>query len=83
MWIEDVTRSLHFKALEPSGWFDDAHEFGNFVWNIPPAAAEVVVEHLGFARLKHPQAMHIIIVPWLMTGRWRWHLTQGTNGVEH
>jgi hypothetical protein len=66
--------------LDPSGWFDDAHKFGNFVWNVPPAAAEVVVEQLGFARLKRPQAMHIIIVPRLMTGHWRRHLTRGTDG---
>ena len=79
-WIEDVTYGLDFKTLEPSGWFDDAHEFGNFVWNVPPAAAEVVVEQLGFARLKRPQALHIILVPRLMTGRWRRHLTRGTDG---
>jgi hypothetical protein len=58
-WIADVTHKLNFKILEPSGWFDDAHKAGNFVWVVPPAAAEVVVEQLGFARLKQPEAMHI------------------------
>jgi hypothetical protein len=37
-WIEDVTRGLDFQILKPSGWFDDAHIMGNFVWNVPPAA---------------------------------------------
>jgi hypothetical protein len=79
-WFEDVTRSLKFKWLTPEGWFSDAHSLGNFIWDIPPAAAEVVVEQLGFARLKRPEALHIILVPRLMTGRWRWHLTRGTDG---
>jgi hypothetical protein len=68
-WIEEVTRGLDFQILKPSGWFDDAHSLGNFVWNVPPATAEVVVEQLGFARLKRPEAMHMIVVPRLMTGR--------------
>jgi hypothetical protein len=62
-WVKDVNKGLDFKVLDPSGWFDDAHNFGNFVWNVPPAAKEVVVEQLVFARLKRPQGMHIIIVP--------------------
>ena len=48
-WIEDVTRGLNCIVLTPTGWFDDAHDFGNFVWTVPPATAEVVVEQLGFA----------------------------------
>jgi hypothetical protein len=79
-WIEDVTRDLDFQVLDESGWFDEAHSFGDFVWSVPPAAAEVVVEQLGFARLKRPSAMHMIVVPRLMTGRWRRHLTRGTDG---
>jgi hypothetical protein len=62
-WITDVTRGLDFKVLSPSGWFDDAHNNGNFIWTVPPAAAEVVVEQLGFIRLKRPNSMHLIIVP--------------------
>jgi hypothetical protein len=80
-WVEDVTRGLNFQILKPSGWFDDAHNnMGNFVWNVPPAAAEVVVEQLGFARLKRPEAVRMIVVPRLMTGRWIRHLTCGTDG---
>jgi hypothetical protein len=79
-WIKDITKGRNFKVLDPSGWFDEGHEFGNFIWNVPPAACEVVVEQLGFARLKRPESMHIIVVPRLMTGRWRRHLTQGTDG---
>jgi hypothetical protein len=79
-WFDGVTKNLDFDWLSPEGWFTKAHTQGNFIWNIPPAAAEVVVEQLGFARLKRPEAFHIIIVPRLMTGRWRRHLTRGTDG---
>jgi hypothetical protein len=71
---------LAFEWLAPEGWFTKAHTHGNFIWNIPPAAAGVVVEQLGFARLKRPEAFHIIIVPRLMTGRWHKHLTRATDG---
>jgi hypothetical protein len=79
-WIADVTQGLDFQVLDATGWFDGAHAFRNFVWSVPPAAAEVVVEQLGFARLKRPSAMHMLLVPRLMTGRWQRHLTHGTDG---
>ncbi len=81
-WISDVTRGLDFTVLQPNGWFDDAHNEGNFVWTVPPAAAETNVEQLGFIRLKRPNSMHLLIVPRLMTGRWRRHLTRGTDGYS-
>jgi hypothetical protein len=81
-WINDVTRGLDFTVLKPSGWFDDAHNDGNFVWTVPPAAGEVVVEQLGFIRLKRPSSMHMIVIPRLMTGRWRRHLSRGTDGYS-
>ena len=31
------------------------------------------------SRLKHPQGMHLVIIPRLMTGKWRRHLTRGTD----
>jgi hypothetical protein len=30
--------------------------------------------------MKRPESMHVIIVPRLMTGRWRRHLGRGTDG---
>jgi hypothetical protein len=74
-----VTRDLGFTALSPEGWFADGHGYGNFLWAPAPAAVEVVVEQLGKARLKRAEAMHVIIVPRLMTGRWRRHLGRGTD----
>ena len=79
-WLKDVTRGLDFEFLNASGWFDDAHNPGNYIWSVPPAAAEVVVEQLGFIRLKRPNSMHLLVIPRLMTGRWRRHLNRGTDG---
>jgi hypothetical protein len=79
-WFQEATKGLDFTWLSPAGWFSEAHGQGNFIWSVPPAAAEVVVEQLGFARLKRPEAFHIILVPRLMTGRWRRHLTRATDG---
>jgi hypothetical protein len=79
-WFDDATKGLEFDWLKPEGWFSKGHTQGNFIWAVPSAAAEVVVEQLGFARLKRPEALHIIIVPRLMTGWWRRHLTRGTDG---
>ena len=53
---------------------------GVFVWSPPPAAAEVVVERLGVAKHKRPNSLHLVVVPRLMTGRWRKHLGRATDG---
>jgi hypothetical protein len=45
----------------------------------PPAAAEVVVDQLGKWRLKRPECVHLVVVPRLMTGRWRRALKRGAN----
>jgi hypothetical protein len=58
-------------TLRPEGWFEEGQQEGNFLWVPPPAAAEVVVEQLGDARHKHPNCLHITVVPRLMTSRWR------------
>jgi hypothetical protein len=79
-WFEEVAKGLEFSWVTPEGWFNEAHAKGNFIWSAHPAAAEVVVEQLGFACPKRPEAFHIILVPRLMTGRWRRHLTRATDG---
>jgi hypothetical protein len=65
--------------LKPNEWFEKYHAFGNFVWSPPPAAADVVVDLLGEARHKRLEALHLIFVPRLMTGRWRRHMTRGSD----
>ena len=66
--------------LSPDGWYDSStNQEGTFVWCPPPAAAEVVVERLGVAIHKRPNSLHVVVVPRLMTGRWRKHLLKVTD----
>jgi len=58
-------------VLTPNDWFVRGHGTGIHVWAPPPAAAEVVVEQVGKARHKRPTNLHVVVVPRLMTGRWR------------
>ena len=53
-WLESITKGLNPTFLEPSDWYEKGHGQGMFVWAPPPAAAKVVVEQLGRARLKRP-----------------------------
>jgi hypothetical protein len=83
-WLGRVTRGMGFQTLKPEGWFTTGHGYGNYVWAPPPATVEVevevVVKQLGNARMKRPEALHLIVVPRLMTGRWGRHLGRGTDG---
>jgi hypothetical protein len=79
-WLEDVTRDCGASFLSPEGWFEDTNKEGAFVWSPPPAAADVVVERLGIAKHKRPNSLHLVVVPRLMTGRWRKHLSRATDG---
>ena len=66
--------------LSPDGWYDSTtQKEGTFVWSPAPAAAEVVVERIGVARHKRPNSLHVVVVPRLMTGRWRKHLLKATD----
>jgi hypothetical protein len=78
-WLNEVTRDLDARYLSPEGWFEEGHGYGTYIWTAAPAEAEVVVEQLGRARLKRPESMHIIVVPRVMTGRWRRHMTRGSD----
>lgn len=78
-WVMGITKGLSIQILSPEGWYTTGHTVGTFLWAPAPAAAEVVVEQLGRARLKRPQSMHIILVPRVMTGRWRRLLTRGSE----
>ena len=78
-WLLNITKGLDTIFLDPEGWYTTGHGRGTYIWTPPPAAAEVVVEQLGRARLKRPESMHIVVVPRVMTGRWRRHLTRGSD----
>jgi hypothetical protein len=67
-WDEERGELL---TLSPEGWFDEGQKEGNFLWAPPPAAADVVGELLGEAKHKRPYCTHLVVVPRLMTGKWR------------
>ena len=45
----------------------------------PPAATDVVVDQLNKLRHKQSESMHLVLVPRLMTGRWRKMMTRGSD----
>jgi hypothetical protein len=51
-WLKRITAGLDPTFLSPKGWYTTGHGHGTFIWVTPPAAAKVVVEQLGWARLK-------------------------------
>jgi hypothetical protein len=78
-WVEELLAGLDADFLTQEDWSDKGYGHGTFVWSAPPVAAGVVVEQLGRDRLKRPESMHIVLVPRIMTGRWRKHLTRGID----
>ena len=78
-WLEEVLAGHGAHFLSPEGWFEGADKEGTFVWAPAPAAADLVVERLAQARHKRPNSLHLVVVPQLMTGRWRKQLLKATD----
>jgi len=79
-WLTDLDARLGEPTiLEPEDWFGNGHSEGTHVWCPAPAAAEVVAEQLGRARHKRPFALHVVVAPRLMTGRWRRSMARQTD----
>jgi len=57
--------------LTPEQWFTSGHQEERCVWTPAPAAADAALEQLAKARHKRPQHTHLVIIPRLMTARWR------------
>ena len=49
------------------------------VWAPPPAAADAAVERLWISRHMRPNTFHLVVVPRLMTGRWRKQLGKAAD----
>ena len=79
-WFEGVAQKLGAVVLDTEGWFDGITDpKGTYIWNPPPAAADVAVEQFSYAKHKRPMCMHILVLPRLMTGRWRKLLIRRTD----
>ena len=55
----------------PSDWFTTAHHHGRCIWIPPPAAAAAMLDQLGMAIHKRPHHTHLVLIPRLMTSKWR------------
>jgi hypothetical protein len=70
-------------VLEPVDWYDKVldEELTCCLWTPAPAAADAAVEQLCMANLKRTSTTHIIIIPRLLTSRWRKHLSKTADVV--
>lgn len=57
--------------LEPKDWFLQGQIFKACVWSPPPAATDVALEQLAYSIHKRPYHTHVIVIPRLLTARWR------------
>mmetsp|Transcript_20485 Transcript_20485/g.29214 ORF Transcript_20485/g.29214 Transcript_20485/m.29214 type:complete len:595 (-) Transcript_20485:2495-4279(-) len=58
--------------LTPEDWFQPRSVTTPCVWTPPPAAADVAMDQLGkWIHMRPADTTHIIIIPRLMTSRWR------------
>ena len=71
-WIRStLPKPSTWTLLDPDGWFDVGHRPGNFIWNVPSAAAQAAVDQLCEAKLARPEVSHCFVVPTVMTPHWR------------
>jgi hypothetical protein len=68
-WFERGHGLLGGKTDSKGFW---RHEFkpGKFVWDPPPAAADVALEELRKARIKRHDSMHVFVCPRLLKPEW-------------
>jgi hypothetical protein len=77
-WFASWTEPFCPQFLHHDDWFTRAHKEGTFVWAPQPAAADVMMLELLCDARRHtrPWNAHIVIIPTLMTSRWRKQLTK-------
>jgi len=76
-------RADSLMLLQPNDWFDLVinQRVDHCLWSPAPAAASVAVEQLCQAQLKRADSTHLIIIPHLMTSRWRKQLSKVADVV--
>jgi hypothetical protein len=70
-WVTMWHPSPNPRWLTPEHWFDIGQTQDQFIWTPPPAAADVAIELVAKAKHKRPSHFHVILVPRLLTSRWR------------
>ena len=57
--------------LSATDWYHKGQRDPICIWAPPPAAADAALEQLGQAIHKRPHHAHLVLIPRLMTSRWR------------
>jgi len=58
--------------LEPEVWFEPSAMSSPCIWTPPPAAADAALGQLGkWIHMRPSDTIHVVLIPWLMTSRWR------------
>jgi hypothetical protein len=71
-WTEDWFGSIGpFRWLSLEDWFHQGHFEERCIWFPAPATADAALEQLAKVTHKHPNHMHLIVIPRLMTFMWR------------
>jgi len=69
-WVNSWAGEVQWQT--PLDWFSSSSARGTYVWTPPPAAADVCLDQLGkFIHMRPYTSVHIVIIPRLMTSRWR------------
>ena len=78
-WLDSILQDAQPAFLTPNDWYNPLRANNTWIWTPPPAAADAAVERLRTARHLRPNSLHIIILPRLMTGRWRKNLGKASD----
>jgi hypothetical protein len=70
-WVTTWHPSPNPRWLTPEHCFDIGQTHDQCIWTPPPAAADVAIELVAKAKHKRPSHFHVILVPRLLTSRWR------------
>ena len=80
-WVKGWYPNPDLHELTHVDWFDavQVQSIHHCLWVPAPASAETAIEQLCYTRLKRPQATHVILVPRLLTLRWRKQLSKTSD----
>ena len=82
-WIKawwKKTNCPDLKLMEAEDWFRiEGHKVECSVWAPCPLVADVMLEELCNARLKRPWGLQLVLIPRLMTSRWRKQLRKAAD----
>ena len=78
-WLDEVLKGLPWKLMTPEDWFSPTGTSEIGVWCPAPAATDVAVERLRVKRHMRPNGVYIVLLPRLMTGRWRKQLGKASD----